>query len=72
MICVRNSILSLLLVELGLLRPKCCQFHLLFVQSLRMILKEFRLPGEAQQIDRILEKFSARVYATNPDLGFEK
>jgi Sec7-like guanine-nucleotide exchange factor len=37
-----------------------------------MTLKEFRLPGEAQQIDRILEKFSARVFATNPEIGYAK
>eukprot|EP00615_Pteridomonas_danica_P012316 CAMPEP_0114354854 /NCGR_PEP_ID=MMETSP0101-20121206/19787_1 /TAXON_ID=38822 ORGANISM="Pteridomonas danica, Strain PT" /NCGR_SAMPLE_ID=MMETSP0101 /ASSEMBLY_ACC=CAM_ASM_000211 /LENGTH=568 /DNA_ID=CAMNT_0001496521 /DNA_START=60 /DNA_END=1766 /DNA_ORIENTATION=+ len=40
-------------------------------ESLRMILTEFRLPGEAQQIDRILEKFAARIFKTNPEIGFE-
>ena len=39
------------------------------VQSLRMILTQFRLPGEAQQIDRILEKFSAQFFATQTE-GF--
>ena len=39
------------------------------VQSLRMILTEFRLPGEAQQIDRILEKFSAQFFRTQTE-GF--
>jgi len=38
---------------------------------LRKLLTEFRLPGEAQQIDRILEKYAARVYATNTDIGFD-
>jgi Sec7-like guanine-nucleotide exchange factor len=42
------------------------------VQCLRKLLKEFRLPGEAQQIDRILEKYAARVFATNKDIGFDK
>ena len=40
-------------------------------EALRSILMQFKLPGESQQIDRILEKFSARVFATNPDVGFK-
>lgn len=30
------------------------------VQALRMLLNKFRLPGEAQKIDRIMEKFASR------------
>eukprot|EP00616_Rhizochromulina_sp_CCMP1243_P012533 CAMPEP_0118977248 /NCGR_PEP_ID=MMETSP1173-20130426/20888_1 /TAXON_ID=1034831 /ORGANISM="Rhizochromulina marina cf, Strain CCMP1243" /LENGTH=686 /DNA_ID=CAMNT_0006927331 /DNA_START=33 /DNA_END=2093 /DNA_ORIENTATION=+ len=38
--------------------------------ALRVLLRDFRLPGEAQQIDRILEKFSRRYFETNPQCGF--
>lgn len=31
-----------------------------FVSSLRIFLEGFRLPGEAQKIDRLMEKFAAR------------
>ena len=34
-----------------------------------MMMMEFKLPGESQQIDRILEKYAARVFSTNPDIG---
>jgi cytohesin len=34
--------------------------------ALRMLLKTFRLPGEAQMIDRILEKFASAYDAHNP------
>ncbi|CAH8874145.1 unnamed protein product [Trichobilharzia szidati] len=37
-----------------------------FVPALREFLSEFRLPGEAQKIDRLMEKFAARYYACNP------
>lgn len=37
-----------------------------FVDSLRMFLQQFRLPGEAQKIDRLLEKFADRYCETNP------
>lgn len=30
------------------------------VQALRNLLSKFRLPGEAQKIDRIMEKFASR------------
>lgn len=30
------------------------------VQALRTLLSKFRLPGEAQKIDRIMEKFASR------------
>lgn len=33
--------------------------------ALRELLRSFRLPGEAQQIDRILEAFATRYYQTN-------
>jgi brefeldin A-inhibited guanine nucleotide-exchange protein len=35
-----------------------------FDSALRMLMKKFRLPGEAQKIDRILDEF-ARVYCVN-------
>ena len=31
-----------------------------FVPALRRFLEGFRLPGEAQKIDRLMEKFAAR------------
>ena len=34
--------------------------------ALRVLMKEFRLPGEAQQIDRILEKFAIAYHLQNP------
>lgn len=37
-----------------------------FVPALRKFLEGFRLPGEAQKIDRLMEKFAARYIACNP------
>ncbi|XP_039270898.2 brefeldin A-inhibited guanine nucleotide-exchange protein 1-like [Styela clava] len=37
-----------------------------FVPSLRMFLEGFRLPGEAQKIDRLMEKFASRFCDCNP------
>ncbi|KAF9913913.1 Protein transport protein sec71 [Lobosporangium transversale] len=37
-----------------------------FVDALRIFLQSFRLPGEAQKIDRIMEKFANRYCDTNP------
>eukprot|EP00889_Picochlorum_renovo_P005376 jgi/Picre1/32406/NNA_007752.t1 len=34
--------------------------------ALRVMLRGFRLPGEAQKIDRIMEKFAEKYYAHNP------
>lgn len=39
---------------------------LTIVQALRNILEKFRLPGEAQKIDRIMEKFASRYCECNP------
>lgn len=39
-----------------------------FDTSLRLFLSRFRLPGEAQKIDRIINTFSQRYYADNPSL----
>ena len=36
-------------------------------QALRLLLKGFRLPGEAQKIDRIMEKFAEKYCEDNPD-----
>lgn len=36
------------------------------VTALRHFLDQFRLPGEAQKIDRLMEKFAARYCETNP------
>ena len=36
--------------------------------ALRSFILNFRLPGEAQQIDRILENFAAHFSATNPGI----
>jgi brefeldin A-inhibited guanine nucleotide-exchange protein len=37
-----------------------------FVKAIRLLLQSFRLPGEAQKIDRIMEKFADRFVETNP------
>lgn len=37
-------------------------------EALRSLLYRFRLPGEAQQIDRIMEKFASRWYECNPGI----
>ncbi|CAH8564731.1 unnamed protein product [Schistosoma turkestanicum] len=37
-----------------------------FVPAMREFLSGFRLPGEAQKIDRLMEKFAARYFACNP------
>ncbi|GMT28613.1 hypothetical protein PFISCL1PPCAC_19910 [Pristionchus fissidentatus] len=39
------------------------------VTSLRFFLEKFRLPGEAQKIDRLMEKFASRYCDCNPSLG---
>jgi hypothetical protein len=46
--------------------------HLLLVQALRQFLWSFRLPGEAMQIDRVMDAFSAHYCAQNPDLFEER
>ncbi len=38
-----------------------------FVAALRYLLEGFRLPGEAQKIDRLMEKFASRYFECNPD-----
>lgn len=40
--------------------------NLLLVQALRQFLWSFRLPGEAQKIDRMMEKFAAHYCQQNP------
>ncbi|BFZ56646.1 GDP/GTP exchange factor for ARF [Savitreella phatthalungensis] len=35
-------------------------------EALRMLLQKFRLPGEAQQIERIVEQFASIYFATGP------
>jgi guanine nucleotide-exchange factor len=37
-----------------------------FDKALRMFLNGFRLPGEAQKIDRIMEKFAERLFLSLP------
>lgn len=36
------------------------------VAALRHFLEGFRLPGEAQKIDRLMEKFASRYFENNP------
>ena len=36
-----------------------------FVPALRRFLEGFRLPGEAQKIDRLMEKFASRYFQCN-------
>ncbi|XP_020613851.1 brefeldin A-inhibited guanine nucleotide-exchange protein 1-like [Orbicella faveolata] len=43
-----------------------------FVSALRLFLNNFRLPGEAQKIDRLMEKFASRYLETNPTCSLEK
>jgi brefeldin A-inhibited guanine nucleotide-exchange protein len=38
-----------------------------FGEAIRYFLRGFRLPGEAQKIDRIMEKFAERYCKCNPD-----
>jgi len=42
--------------------------HLILVQALRQFLWSFRLPGEAMQIDRIMEAFAKHYCLQNPNL----
>lgn len=37
-----------------------------FDDALRHFMSKFRLPGEAQKIDRIMERFAARFVGNNP------
>ncbi|KAI8612736.1 hypothetical protein BC830DRAFT_1135388 [Chytriomyces sp. MP71] len=39
-----------------------------FVAALRVFLQTFRLPGEAQKIDRLMEKFADRYCENNPEI----
>ena len=39
---------------------------MMFLSALRLLLMKFRLPGESQKIDRIMEKFASRFCETNP------
>ncbi|KAI8872464.1 hypothetical protein GQ42DRAFT_161307 [Ramicandelaber brevisporus] len=41
-----------------------------FVSALRKFVRSFRLPGEAQKIDRIMEKFADRYCEQNPSAQF--
>jgi len=41
---------------------------LLFDDAIRLFLSGFRLPGEAQKIDRIMEKFAERFTRQNPNI----
>jgi len=36
-----------------------------FVTGLRLFLEGFRLPGEAQRLDRLMEKFASRYFERN-------
>ena len=44
--------------------------NLPFVDALRVFLQAFRLPGEAQKIDRYMLKFAERYIAGNPQTPF--
>ena len=41
---------------------------MLIVSALRQFLWSFRLPGEAQKIDRMMEKFAERYCELNPNI----
>jgi brefeldin A-inhibited guanine nucleotide-exchange protein len=38
-----------------------------FTEAMRVFLQAFRLPGEAQKIDRFMLKFAERYYQGNPE-----
>jgi brefeldin A-inhibited guanine nucleotide-exchange protein len=44
--------------------------NLPFVNALRLFLQSFRLPGEAQKIDRYMLKFAERYIAGNAQTPF--
>jgi brefeldin A-inhibited guanine nucleotide-exchange protein len=44
--------------------------NLPFVDALRLFLQSFRLPGEAQKIDRFMLKFAERYIAGNTQTPF--
>jgi brefeldin A-inhibited guanine nucleotide-exchange protein len=44
--------------------------NLAFVEALRVFLQAFRLPGEAQKIDRYMLKFAERYMSGNPQTPF--
>jgi len=46
--------------------------HLLLVQALRQFLWSFRLPGEAMQIDRVMDAFAAQYCEQNPNIFDER
>ncbi|OUM66530.1 hypothetical protein PIROE2DRAFT_6263 [Piromyces sp. E2] len=43
-------------------------YGLPFVDAIRKFLQSFRLPGESQKIDRLMEKFADRYCDNNPDV----
>lgn len=46
-----------------------CDFvNVNFVEALKRLLSEFRLPGEGQKVDRIMEKFGEKYTKDNPDV----
>ena len=54
--CVRTCLLLSLVI---------C--HIYMPATRRTFLSGFRLPGEAQKIDRLMEKFAERFVSCNPD-----
>jgi brefeldin A-inhibited guanine nucleotide-exchange protein len=40
----------------------------LYLKSMRMMLAGFRLPGEGQKVDRIMEKFGEKFCLDNPEV----
>ena len=38
-----------------------------FVEALKKLLEKFRLPGEGQKVDRLMEKFGEKYQRDNPD-----
>ena len=45
--------------------------NLKFIDALRLFLQAFRLPGEAQKIDRFMLKFAERYIAGNSQTFFK-
>jgi len=51
-----------------LTQTSCCIAGMPFDIAIRVYLDSFRLPGEAQKINRIMESFGARYHMQCPDL----
>jgi hypothetical protein len=58
------------IAELALYLPAICFFitQVPIAEAMRELLESFRLPGEAQQIERITDTFAAKYFNSQPGL----